>query len=80
MISAEEKQNLVVGFKQVSKAVRTGACVKIFIAEDCSANIADNLKGLSAGIETVFVPTMRDLGSMCGIDVPASCAAVKRSL
>lgn len=76
MIISEDKKNLVVGYKQVLKAVKNKSCKKLFVAEDCSSSIYDTLSQYSAEIETVFVPTMRELGAACEIDVPSSCAAV----
>lgn len=71
----EDKNNLVVGFKQVKKAIASGSCIKIYLADDCSQNISDNLRSLASGIEIVSVPTMHELGALCEIDVAASCAA-----
>ncbi|MDD6735777.1 MAG: ribosomal L7Ae/L30e/S12e/Gadd45 family protein [Clostridiales bacterium] len=76
MITDAEKKHIVVGYKQVLKAVKNNTCIKLFIAEDCSDGISSSLREASAGIETVIVPTMRELGAECGIDVPSSCAAV----
>ena len=78
MITPEDKRNLVVGFKQVCKAVKSGKCSKIYLAEDCSSNISDNLLATAGDIQIISVPTMHELGSMCEIDVPASCAAIIR--
>ena len=77
MILAEDKARLVVGLKQVTKAVTAKNCKRIYLAEDCTSNISDKITAISAGIEVVTVPTMRELGTMCGIDVSASCAAIK---
>lgn len=77
MITPEEKDNLIVGYKQVLKALSAKACKKLFLAEDCSLNISDSLTAAAEGIEIVSVPTMRELGSLCGIDVPSSCAAIR---
>ncbi len=76
MITAEEKSSLVVGYKQVCKAVKNGVCKKIFLSGDCSLKMSDELHSLAGSIEIVSVPTMTELGNMCEIDVPASCAAV----
>ncbi|MDD6214089.1 MAG: ribosomal L7Ae/L30e/S12e/Gadd45 family protein [Firmicutes bacterium] len=76
MISSEEKANLIVGYKQVCKSIKNKTCKKIFIADDCSANMFENIAALSDGIEVVHIDTMRALGELCGIDVSASCAAV----
>ncbi len=78
MISAEDKQKLIVGFKQVKKTASQGACAKIFIAMDCSESISEGIRQLGGSAELVEIPTMRELGELCGIDVAASCAAIKR--
>ena len=77
MISAEEKNYLVVGLKQVTKAIKNQNCRKIYLAEDATINISDSILSISGDIEIINVPTMRELGVMCEIDVSASCAAVK---
>lgn len=77
MITHEEKDNLIVGYKQVLKALSAKTCKKLFLAEDCSSDISDSLTAAAGGIEIVSVSTMRELGSLCGIDVPSSCAAIR---
>ena len=77
MISAEEKIRLVVGLKEVTKAIKSNNCKKIFLAEDCTINITDKLLPIIGEIEVVSIPTMRELGEMCEIEVGASCAAIK---
>lgn len=76
MITLEEKSRLIVGYKQVLRALSAKSCQKLFIAEDCSPNIYDSLKNAAGDTEVVLVPTMRELGTMCEIDVPSSCAAL----
>lgn len=71
----EDRSNLVVGFKQVKKAVLAGVCERIYLSDDCSSEISDNLRTIADGIEIICVPTMHELGNLCEIDVPASCAA-----
>ena len=76
MISVEEKNSLIVGYKQVLRALSAKSCKKLFLAEDCSLNIFESLKNAAGDTEIVLVPTMRELGTMCEIDVPSSCAAI----
>lgn len=78
MLTPEEKSNLIVGYKQVLRALNAKTCKKLFLAEDCSENISDTLKKAACDTPVVSVSTMRELGTMCEIDVPASCAAVIR--
>ena len=73
----ENKGNLVVGFKQVKKLLSSGNCKTLYLAEDCTLNISDALRSIAGDTEIVTVATMRELGAMCEIDVPASCAAIK---
>jgi len=77
MILAEERNLLVVGLKQVTKAIKNNNCKKIYLADDCTLNISDSILSIADGVEVVSIPTMRELGAMCEIDVPASCAAIK---
>ncbi len=78
MITTEEKSNLIVGYKQVLRALNAKTCQKLFLAEDCSENISETLVKAACETPVVMVSTMRELGTMCEIDVPASCAAVIR--
>ena len=78
MISPASDERIVIGYKQVLKAVKSGICKKIFIAEDCSPNMSDTILKESTGIPSEKFPSMRELGRECGIDVPASCAATVR--
>lgn len=78
MITIEEKSNLIVGYKQVLRALNAKTCQKLFLAEDCSENISQALRTAACGTPVIPVSTMRELGAMCEIDVPASCAAVIR--
>jgi len=78
LILSEERQHLIVGFKQVLKAKKANSCTKIFLAMDASSSIIDALSQNLNGISLIEVPTMRELGNACEIDVPASCAAIIR--
>lgn len=78
MVSPSNNEKIVIGYKQVLKALKNSLCEKIFIAEDCSASMSDAILDLSGDIPVVRVPSMRELGKECGIDVSASCAAIIR--
>ena len=78
MISPSSSEKIVIGYKQVLKALKNSLCEKIFIAEDCSASMSDAILDLSGDIPVARVPSMRELGKDCGIDVSASCAAIIR--
>ena len=78
MIFPEKKENIVIGYKQVLKALKNGLCEKVFIAEDCSPAMSDSILAILGNTPVVRVSTMRELGKECGIDVSASCAAIIR--
>ena len=78
MTSHDGKENVVIGYKQVLKAAKSGLCEKIFLASDCSEKMSAAILEAAAGVQVVQVPSMRELGKSCGIDVSASCAAVIR--
>ncbi|MBR4173099.1 MAG: ribosomal L7Ae/L30e/S12e/Gadd45 family protein [Clostridia bacterium] len=78
MISPTSEERIVIGYKQVLKAVKSGICKKIFVAEDCSEDMAETILEEASAIPTERFSSMRDLGRECGIDVPASCAAIVR--
>lgn len=78
MISDAQRQHLQVGFKQTLRAVGEGRAEKVFLALDCDEKISTPLKRAASekAVEICEVPTMKELGTICGIEVSASCAAV----
>ena len=78
MISEADKAKLAVGFKQVVRAVKEDKAAKIFLAEDCESKISVPVEQAASekGVQLFYVPTMRELGELCGIDVSSSCAVV----
>ena len=71
-------KNKVVGLKQVKNALLSGEAEAVYLAEDASAGLTDPIAELcrEKGIEPVFIKTRRELGKMCGTDVPAAAAAI----
>lgn len=70
----------LVGLKQSVRALEDGSAVKAFVAEDAAPDLAHKLDALCrrAGVEVVPVPSMKELGSACGIDVGASVVVLTR--
>lgn len=75
MFTESEKVRLAVGLKETRKVVLSGA-ERVYIAEDAPERIIEEIRNI-AGDKLNFVPSMRELGRMCGIDVKASCAAIR---
>ena len=72
------EMNLVVGAKQLKKAVKAGRVRYVFLAENADPAVTDPLAELCAAnhIQITWVPSMTELGRCCGIEVGAAAAAV----
>ena len=73
-----ENQKMVVGTKQLKKAVKAGRAKYVFLAENADPAVTDPLAELCAAnhIQITWVPSMAELGRVCGIEVGAAAAAV----
>jgi large subunit ribosomal protein L7A len=73
-----EKQKLVVGAKQLKKAVKAGRAKYVFLAENADPAVTEPLEELCTAnhIQITWVPSMAELGRVCGIEVGAAAAAV----
>ena len=69
---------VVVGAKQLRKALTKGTATAVFLAQNADPAITDPLEALCLAnhIPCQWVSTMLDLGCACGIDVGAAAAAV----
>lgn len=78
MISDSERLKLQVGYKQALRALNEDKASKIFIAEDSDTNMKNSLENLAGQKNTpmFFIPSMKELGNMCSIEVGASCAVI----
>ena len=74
-------QNLVVGAKQLKKAVKAGRAKYVFLAENADPAVTEPLEDLCTAnhIQLTWVPSMAELGRVCGIEVGAAAAAVLNS-
>ena len=72
------EMNLVVGAKQLKKAVNSGRAKYVFLAENADPAVTDALEQMcrTNHIQVTWVRTMAELGSACGIEVGAAAAAV----
>ena len=72
------EMHLVVGAKQLKKAVRAGRARYVFLAENADPAVTEPLEELCTAnhIQITWVPSMAELGRVCGIEVGAAAAAV----
>ena len=71
-------KRVVVGAKQLKKAVMNGAARQVFLALDADPALIGPLEALclQAGIPYSYVRSMADLGRACRIEVGAAAAAL----
>ena len=72
---------IYVGLKQSKKAIESGNAAKAYIAEDCDFQLRRRLEELCDrhGVETLFIPTMKQLGARFGINVGAAVAVTLKA-
>jgi len=72
------RNKVVVGSKQLKKALVNGRAKCVFLAENADPAITEPLEELcrSGNIQINWVSSMADLGRACGIEVGAAAAAV----
>lgn len=68
---------MVVGAKQIRKALVAGRAKEVFLAKNADPAITAPIEAQcrSGGIAYVWVKSMNDLGQACGIEVGAAAAA-----
>ncbi len=76
-LSELSDHSIIVGAKQLRKALNRGGVGRVFLARDADPAITGPLEQLSlqTATEYTWVETMIDLGRACGIDVGAAAAA-----
>ena len=73
-----QKGRIVVGVKQLKKALSAGQTSHVFLAENADPALTQPIEAmcLQNQIPCAWVGSMSDLGHACGIDVGAAAAAV----
>ena len=68
---------IVVGAKQLRKALLAGRVRYVFLAQDADPGLTEPIEELcrEKSVQYAWVPTMAELGSACGIEVGAAAAA-----
>ena len=71
------RQKMVVGAKQIRKALLNGHANRVYLAENADPAITEPLEAmcLQYRIDYAWVPSKLDLGKACGIEVGAAAAA-----
>ena len=71
-------KKILVGSKQLRKALKNGTVSAVFLAEDADPGVTEPIAACckDANIQPAWVPSKKTLGHACGIDVGAAAAAV----
>ena len=76
-----DRERLIVGTKQILRAIEEDAVETVIVAKDADHFIKDTI--LSAlndrNVELVYAPSKAELGTLCGIKVCAASCGVKRA-
>ena len=77
-LAALKHFKVVVGTKQLRKALENGRARFVFMAQNADPALTEQLETLcrSSAVDVTWVSTMADLGRACGIEVGAAAAAV----
>ena len=72
------RSKMVVGAKQLKKALQGGRAIRVYLAENADPAITEPLARMCSenNIHITWVPSMTDLGQKCGIEVGTAAAAV----
>lgn len=72
--------SLVVGVKQLKKALARGTARYVFLAEDADPGLTEPIAAecMARGVGVTRIRSMSELGRSCGIEVGAAAAAVVR--
>ena len=72
--------NRVVGTKQVLRGLKSGTLAKVYVANDADTFFYQRIvtAAENAAVPVVRVPTMKELGLLCGVEVASAAAGIAR--
>ncbi len=81
IISKISGSNMVVGAKQLRKAMNSGTASRVYLAKDADPAITEPIMTLCQlnHVDYVWVRSMTELGHACGIEVGAAAAAAVKN-
>ena len=82
IVQAISGKRMIVGAKQLRKALISGSARRVYLAKDADPAITEPIMTLCKlhNVEVAWVRSMTDLGQACEIDVGAAAAAVANPL
>ena len=76
-VADKRRQDIIVGSKQLKKALENGRAKRVWLAENADPAITEPLEALclKCCVRYEWVPSKEELGRKCGIEVGAAAAA-----
>ncbi|MBM7580761.1 50S ribosomal protein L7ae-like protein [Jeotgalibacillus terrae] len=73
-----QAKHIVVGSKQVVKALKAGSVKEVIVADDVDRHVIDRvlLTAEEMNVNVTHVDSMKKLGKACGIEVGAAAVAI----
>ena len=70
----------VVGTKQVLRAIRAGTVSRVYVCSDADTFLYQQVVRAAeeAGVPCIRAASMKELGMICGVDVPTAAAGLLR--
>ena len=77
MLAELAGRKIVVGTKQLRKALDSGRAVHVILAQNADPAITEPIEAMcrQKAVAYSWIPSKADLGMMCGIEVGAAAAA-----
>jgi large subunit ribosomal protein L7A len=74
----KQAKSLRIGTKQATKVVELGTAIEVVIASDADPRLTAKIAAIckKAGVEVIYVDSMKLLGKACGIEVGAAMVAI----
>ncbi|KIL53614.1 50S ribosomal protein L7/L12 [Jeotgalibacillus alimentarius] len=73
-----QAKHIIVGSKQVVKALKAGSVKEVIVADDVDRHVIDRvlLTAEEMNVNVTHVDSMKKLGKACGIEVGAAAVAI----
>ena len=81
MLEKLKNGSKVVGTRRLLRAIRSGEIAEAYIAQDADLYIVRQVRQAcnEVGVRMVEVPTMKELGQACGVEVKTASAGLKKA-
>ena len=81
MLEKLKNGSKVVGTRRLLRAIRSGEIAEAYVAQDADLFIVRQVRQAcnEAGVRMVEVPTTKELGQACGVEVKTASAGLKKA-